>query len=159
VTALISGLNPRFKITHTGPKPELEPLSSARFRRKLSNLIGSLDLGQEIEGVYAMLRHFIMDKEKAIAAKKLTDAEFNSFGSDSQYLSYRLIGLVQSTTGKQPGRETEIFRLFGLAGLAHIFTFSFKLPRPHVRFFTSTQIRACLEKIDIRTFQISYPEV
>jgi hypothetical protein len=162
VTALISGLKTRLKIAPIAPHPKLDLLSSTRYRIKLSKLTSSEDFSQEAVEVYAMLRHLIMDKEKTIAARKLTDAEFDSFGSYAQYLAYQLIPLVQGKVlipPDQPYRNTGIFRLLGLAGLAHIFTFSWKLPRPHVRIFISAQIRAGLETFHICSSQAAYPEV
>jgi len=162
VTSLISGLKTRLKIAAIAPHPKLDLLSTTPYRIKLSKLTSSEDLSQEAVEIYAMLRHLIMDKEKTIAARKLTDAEFDSFGSYAQYLAYQLIPLVQGKVlipPDQPYRNTGIFRLLGLAGLAHIFTFSWKLPRPHVRIFISAQIRAGLETFHICSSQAAYPEV
>jgi hypothetical protein len=160
-TAIILGLRPRFKIANIAPHPNLDILLATRYKTKLSNLTGLQDLSQEAIEVYAMLRHLIMEKEKVIAAQssKVTDEEFDLFLSYSQLLMHRLAALIQFSNSPKPGQNVEIFRLLGNAGLAHIFMFTSKHPRGHIRIFISTQIRIILETIDIRSFQIAYPEV
>jgi hypothetical protein len=160
-TATILGLRLRFKIAHTDPHPNLDTLLGARYKTKLSNLTGLQDLSQETVEVYAMLRHLIMEKEKVLAAQgsKVTDEEFDLFLSYSQRLMQGFTALIQFSNPPKPGRNAEIFRLLGYAGLAHIFMFTSKHPRAHIRMFMTTQIRVILETIDIRSFQIAYPEV
>ncbi|KAE9378435.1 hypothetical protein N431DRAFT_366976 [Stipitochalara longipes BDJ] len=161
-TAIITGLRPRFEMPYRDLNPNLDTILCTRYKVKLSNLTGLQDLSQQAVKVHAMLRHLIMDKEMAIAAQKITaDAEFDLFVSSSQYLLYQLIPLVQynNSASPTPGRNTEIFRLLGLAGLAHIFVFTFKLPRSQMRIFISTQIRASLETIDMCNFQFACPEM
>ena len=163
VTAIFTGLRPRFKISRERFQPDLAAMLAARHKSGLLNFTGSFALNQEILEVYAILRQLIMETENAIATQNFTEAEFESFALYSQYLSYRLISLAQykSSTSWTPDRNIEIVRLLGFAGLGHIFMFTSKLPRmgARMRTFLSTQLRVRLETIDIGSCQMAYPQV
>jgi hypothetical protein len=158
-------LKPRFEIVSPTIYADPEDLTiGARYKTKLSNMTGLKELSQETIEVFSLLRHLLTEKEKvaAIQGSEITDAEFQSLELYSHHLIHRLIALVQyeNSNSSKPRQNALIFKLFGNAGLAHIFLFTIKTPSTApLSILLSTRIRTTLEKINIPSFQIAYPEV
>jgi hypothetical protein len=127
-------------------------------------MTGLKEPSEETVEVFSMLRHLLTEKEKvaAVQGPEITDAEFQSLESYSHHLMHRFIALVQyeNCSSLKPSQNALIFKLFGNAGLAHIFLFTIKTPlTARISILLSTRIRTTLEKISIPSFQIAYPEV
>ncbi|KAH6712475.1 hypothetical protein BKA61DRAFT_736866 [Leptodontidium sp. MPI-SDFR-AT-0119] len=154
---------PRFELVSPAPDPEdLEPctLLGERYKTKLSNLAGIQDLSQETIEVYRILRYLIAEKEMVLGSQKMgTEAEFESLRSYTDQLMHRLIALVQHKIPKS-NQNAVIYSLFGNAALAHIVMFTRNAtPRVGVPILMSTRIRTSLDIINLRSFQIAYPEM
>lgn len=154
---------PRFELVNPAPDPEdLEPCSllGVRYKTKLSNLTGLQDISQETIEVYRTLRYLIVKKERVLGSQKMgTDAEFESLRSYTDQLMRRLIALAQCKI-PQSNQNALIYKLFGNAALAHIVMFTRNAPpRLGVPILMSTRIRTSLEIINLRSFQIAYPEM
>jgi hypothetical protein len=153
---------PRFELVNPAPdREDLEPCSllAARYKTKLLNLTNLEDLSQETIEVYRNLRHLITEKERVAGSQKsrITEAEFQSLRSYSDQLMHRLIALVQYKFPALPNQNALIYRLFGNAALAHIVMFTCNMPRAPG--LISTRIRTSLEIVNLRSFQIAYPEM
>lgn len=154
---------PRFKVIDIGHHPDLNTPLVARYKSKLSNSTNLPHLGRETVRIYGMLRHLITEKEVVAAAQKsdISDEDFQKLFFYLQNLMHRLIALVQDKGSESPEASENgmIYKLFGNAGLAHIFLFTFKIHgMAHIPILLSTRIRTCLEKINIKSFHIAYPE-
>jgi hypothetical protein len=161
------GLKPRFELDIPAPRypklKDLEPfnLLAARYESKLSNLTGLRDLSQEMIKAYRILRHQITDKGKVSGLQEMgiVKADFISLQLYSYQLAYRLIALVQYKL-PESNQNALIYELFGNAGLAHYFMFTWNSPillRDPITI--SARIRASLDIINIPAFQIAYPEI
>jgi hypothetical protein len=157
-------LKPRFEIVspalYTDPK---DLVLGAQYKTKLSNMTGLKELSQDTVEVFCMLRYLLTEKEKVAAQQgsEIMDAEFQSLELYSHHLMHRLIALVQykNPNFSKRSQNALIFKLFGNAGLAHIFLFTIKTPSTApLSILLSTRIRTTLGKINIPSFQIAYPE-
>jgi hypothetical protein len=170
VGAIVLGSKPRFELLNPGCLPLhpglefLEPCSllGARYKARLSNLTGLPDLSHEMIEVYRILQHLIAKRERYAGSQKMeiSEMEFQSLQSYCTQLMYRLIALIQYEIPHPLNRNAVVFRLFGNAAVAHILMFTYNLPpRSGTHVLMSTRIRASLEFIDIRAFQLAYPEM
>jgi hypothetical protein len=90
---------------------------------------------------YRILRHLIIKKERFASSQ-----EMESTGTEPQSLYSYCTQLM--------------YRLFGNAAVAHILMFTYNMPpRSGTHVLLSSRLRACLEIIDIPSFQIAYPEM
>jgi hypothetical protein len=169
INAFIMGSKPWYQDELDNPAlyPDLKDLKpstkeiGAQYLIRLSNLTGLQDLSQETIKVYGLLYHLITKKERAAAlwSNGVTDAEHQSFQLYSFRIMYRLIALVQYEFTSS-SRNTLIYGLFGNAGMAHLFMFTFNvLPRIGDAILISKRIRTSLEIINMQRFQIAYPEM
>jgi len=162
------GLQPRFGLGTPGlPYPDLEHSEpgnhiGARYQRRMFNLTGLQDISQETIRVYYILRHLITDKERAAGLQErgITDADFQTLQLYFFHLKYRLIALAQYKIPEVSNQNSLIYCLFAYAGFGHIlmFTCNAKVPAGGP-ISTSTRIKAILERINIPSFQIAYPEM
>jgi hypothetical protein len=170
VGAIVLGSKPRFELVNPIRLPLhptlefLEPCSllGARYKAKLSNLTALPDLSHEMIEVYRILQHLISKKERFAASQKMdiSEMEFQSLQSYCTQLMYRLIALIQYEVPSPLNQNALVFRLFGEAAVAHILMFTYNLPpRSGTHVLMSTRIRASLEAINVRSFQLAYPEM
>jgi hypothetical protein len=158
-------LKPRFEIVSPALYADPEDLIlGARYKTKLSNMTGSKELSQETVEVFSMLRHLLTERGKVAAQQgsEITDAEFQSLELYTHLLMHRLVAIVQyeNSNSSRSSQNGLIFNLFGNAGLAHIFLFTIKTPSAApLSILLSKRIRTALEKINLPSFQIAYPEV
>ena len=158
------GSTPRFGFVNPAPHPDPPYWKSyndtrIRYRTRLSNLTGFQGLAEETVEVYRILRNLMAEKSPISGSQKMgiTKEEFESYADQ---LMYRLIHIVQYKVPGSPNQNALIFGLFGHAGLAHVTTFVCNpARRGSVLELMSTRIRASLEIIDIRSFQVAYPEM
>jgi hypothetical protein len=155
---------PRFKIIDIGHYPDLNTPLGTRYKATLSNSTNLPYLSRETVRTFGMLHHLITEKEVIAAEQKsdITDEDFHTLFLFLQNLMHRLIALAQYKDAalSDANESTMIYQLFGNAGLAHIFLFSFKMHgMAHIPVLLATRIRTILEEINVRSFHIAYPEV
>jgi len=132
-----------------------------RYRIRLSNLTGLEDLAQEIVEIYHILRHLIAEMQYREEAQtqnpRISKEDFELY---TEQLMHRLINLVQYKTSDPINQDVLIFKLFGDAALAHVTNFiCTPARRGSVLELMSIRLRVTLEVINVRAFQISYPEM
>lgn len=163
--AVVRELKPRFVIATSAQYPDLKGLVlSARYESKLSNMTGSKELSRETVEAFSMLRHLLTEKEKvaAMQGSRITDAEYQALKLYSHCLMHRLLtlALYENVDSSKPSHNALIYKLFASAGFTHILMSTFKaVSMVGIPIMLSKCIRTTLEKIDIRSFQIAYPEV
>jgi hypothetical protein len=167
VGAIVLGSKPRFDLVHSTPHPDfksIEPCSllAARYKARLFNLTHLPDLGEKMMEAYRILRHLIIKKERFASSQEMesTGTEPQSLYSYCTQLMYRLITLIQYESPNLLIKNALIYRLFGNAAVAHILMFTYNMPpRSGTHVLLSSRLRACLEIIDVPSFQIAYPEM
>jgi hypothetical protein len=161
------GSKPRFDLRNlvfNGTNPgsaDLEPCTflALRYKSKLSSLTGLQYLAEETIEAYRMLRYLMAQKDKNSSSQKIgiTKVEFESY---SDQLMHQLIAIVQYKFPVSLNQNAFIYGLFGNAALAHVTTFVCNpLRRGSILELLSMRIRASLEVINLRSFQIAYPEM
>ena len=158
------GSKPRFGFVSPAPHPDpadWKPYSNIglRYRTRLCNLTGLQELAEETIEVYHILRNLMAEKHSTSSSQKMgiTKEEFESY---TDQLMHQLINIVQYKVPESPNQNALIFGLFGHAALAHVTTFICNpARRGSVLELMSTRIRASLEVIDVRSFQVAYPEM
>lgn len=158
------GSKPRFSILK--PAPSTNPThwerysdTQIRYKIKLFNSTGLLKLADETMDVYRIFRNLVAERHRAPSSQKMRITK-DEFGLYSDQLMYRLINIIQYEVPRSPNKNPLIFKLFGYAALAHVSTFLCNpARRGSVLELMSTRIRESLEAIDIRRFQVAYPEM
>jgi hypothetical protein len=164
ICSIAIGTKPRFGLVDAAPRPDPAHWESyggtaLRYRTRLSNLTGLQELAEETIDVYRILRNLIAEKYKTSSSQEMRIRK-EEFELHVDQLTHRLINIVQYKFPKSPNQNALIFGLFGYAALAHVMTFICNpARRGAVLQLISTRIRATLEVIDVRSFQVAYPEM
>jgi hypothetical protein len=151
---------------------DLEPpsLLGLRYKIKLSNLTGLQDQSQEAVDIWRMLRHLVAKEQRMeeSTTTNFTEAKPKCIKSPDQ-LVYRVLALYQRPATQSLNHNAVIFTLFGYAALAHIVMFSRNVPPwfylqvdtgPRERVLQKLKrMGIMVETIDLRAFQIAYPEM
>ena len=174
--AIATGYEPRFRCLLQAPldidHKDLEPLSllGVRYKIKLSNLTGLQDLSNETVEIWCMLRQLIAKEQRTAESQttNFTEAEHNCIQCPDR-LVYRVLALSQCRVPDSPNHNAVIFMLFGYAALSHVILFSRNVPPwfylqvdtgPRERILQKLKrMGIMIETIDLRAFQIAYPEM
>lgn len=159
---------PRFKLEDlTTPSPPTSPTRSPlaqRYKTKLSNLTGLPALAEEMISTYKDLRTLTALKE-SICFSPMSSRESQEFEASAhtiEYLERRCLSIMHSPflDPYSSSPTYGIYTLFSNASLIHIMIFMRESPRrlPFAHIL-SNRIRDCLDNIDLKAFQIQYPEL
>jgi hypothetical protein len=168
VAAVALDAPPRFKLKDlTPPSPAPEPTYTPlthRYKTKFSNLMGLPSLAEATISTYYSLYSLTALKD-SICVSPTTSPDAPSFETSAhtiESLERHCLSIIQSPLLNLsfPSPVHSIYPLFGNAALIHIMIFMRESPRrlPFARIL-SNRIRQCLEEVDLRVFQIQYPEL
>ncbi|KAE9362796.1 hypothetical protein N431DRAFT_357902, partial [Stipitochalara longipes BDJ] len=168
--SIILDTKPRFKYLNQSShpdfkKPESNSISGLRYKKKLFNLTGFQDLSQETTEIFDELNELIAKKVKVLKLNKMdaTEEDIQNLRIYIGRFIHRLIALAQYKVLDIQNQNSLIYRLFGNAALAHVLMFTCGINRRvcgiHVLTSISARIRTSLELVDVRYFQIAYPEM
>jgi len=130
-----------------------------RYKSKLVNLTGLLDLSQETIEMYWGLQHLSKMKDESCYYRTDT-SDIDSYSDTLEYLERQVVAIVQSEHLPFPNQNTSILHLFANAAILHIYIFMRDLPRGlPFRYLISDRIRNELECLDIKALLMPYPEM
>ncbi|KAE9381097.1 hypothetical protein N431DRAFT_392008 [Stipitochalara longipes BDJ] len=159
---------PRFKledltIPSQMPSPPTRSPLAQRYKTKISNLTNLPHLAEETISTYKDLRAITALKD-TICFSPSSSRESQDFEASAhaiELLERRCLSILHSSFlyPHSPSSIYAIYPLFGNASLIHIMIFMRESPR-RLPFacILSNRIRNCLENIDMKMFQIQYPE-
>lgn len=155
---------PRFDLD-TIEKPQHSfdcgPLSALalRYKNKLANLTGLLQLSRDSVEVYWKLRNLSQVKDEACYYQP-RDSDIDSYSDTLEYLERQVVAILHSEDLTLSGQNTSILRLFATAFILHIYIFMRDLPRGLPFFYVlAGRLRDELEFLDIEALLVPYPEM
>ncbi|CZT08247.1 uncharacterized protein RCO7_11206 [Rhynchosporium graminicola] len=132
-----------------------------RYQSKLMNLTGQQHLSQEFAQIYSTLRNVrpLPENEALAMIGDGNPAQVFQYKGQLERLERRSLALILSTS-ESSERSLLIYQLFGNAALIHALLFMRDSPAsiPLARLL-SERIRAILDKIDLQSYLLQYPEM